>query len=589
MGTFLSWNCRGLRSKLQDIKDIINKFHPICIGLQETFLSSNIPLKLRGYNSVRKDTIHGTGGVCVLTSNLYPSTVLALRTTLQAVAVQVHARKLVTVCSIYLPPHDLINQHDLDNLMDQLPAPFLLFGDFNGHSILWGSDSTNSRGRQIERFISDNCLCLLNSDEKTYFHEPTRTFHSLDLAICSPDILPLLNFIVGSDLHDSDHFPLIVSYTETDFKQCPPRYVFQRADWAAFMQQAVISENMVSMADITHAIQSVVDCLLKAANNTIPKSSPRMRKFRRPWWNEACRDSYREQKKRWNIFRRYPTSENLIAFKRARANARRIRRRSQRESWCRFISSITSFTSSKLLWKKVKAANGVYKDFSFPVLNTGNGVMSSPLDVANTLGEAFAKVSAADNYMPAFIMAKNRAERKSLRFTTRNSYSYNSEFRMNELLTALSKARDTSPGPDGITQILNVLPPSVKGTLYVDDLQISSQGSDMRVIERQLQVAVNRLVDWCDGNGHTISPEKSRCVHFCRKRGIHLDPLIHIRNANIPVVNEVKFLGIIFDLRVKYLPSYESIPNDGYPEEPSWVPIFDKRFPKPKKTPLSLQ
>ncbi|GBN65924.1 hypothetical protein AVEN_168018-1 [Araneus ventricosus] len=86
MCTFLSWNCRGIRSKLQDLKGLINIFNPVCIGLQETFLSSNIPLKLRGYNSVGKDAAIGSnhsGGVCVLTSNLYPSTPLPLHTPLR--------------------------------------------------------------------------------------------------------------------------------------------------------------------------------------------------------------------------------------------------------------------------------------------------------------------------------------------------------------------------------------------------------------------------------------------------------------------------------------------------------------------------
>ncbi|GBM14721.1 hypothetical protein AVEN_130589-1, partial [Araneus ventricosus] len=399
MFTYLSWNCRGIRSKLHDIRTILNNFHPACFCLQETFLASNIPLKLRGYNCVRKDTdtgSHSSGGVCILTSNLYPSTPLTLHTTLQAVAVQVHTRALVTVCCIYLPPHDVITQQQLNNLVDQVPKPFLLLGDFNGHSALWGSDSTNSRGRQIEQFISNNCLCLLNNDEKTYFHEPTRSFHSLDLAICSPDLLPLLNFEVGDDLHNSDHFPLIVSHADSGGAiQLPPRYLFQRADWAAFMQLAGVTEAMVSTADISEAVQHVVDIIINAADNTIPKSSPRLRKFRRPWWNEACRDSYRKQRKCWNVFRRYPTTENLVAFKRARAFARRIRRRSQRESWIQFVSSITSSTSSKHLWKKVKAANGVYKEFSIPVLNTGHASYSSPLAVANILGQTFAQVSAA--------------------------------------------------------------------------------------------------------------------------------------------------------------------------------------------------
>ncbi|GBN87600.1 hypothetical protein AVEN_206551-1, partial [Araneus ventricosus] len=245
--------CRGIRSKFQDLKGLVNYFHPVCIGLQETFLSSNNPLELRGYNSVRKDAATGSnhsGGVYISTSNLYPSIPLTLHTSLQAVTVQVHARTLDTVCSVYLPPHDVISQQDLDVLVDQLPTPFILLGDFNGHSILWGSDVTNSRGRQIEQLISNNCLCLLNNDEKTYFHEPTCTFHSLDLAICSPTLLPLLHFTVGSDLCNSDHFPITVSYADSGGAiQYPPRYLFQRADWDNFMQLADITESMVSTAD----------------------------------------------------------------------------------------------------------------------------------------------------------------------------------------------------------------------------------------------------------------------------------------------------------------------------------------------------
>ncbi|GFS65581.1 putative RNA-directed DNA polymerase from transposon X-element, partial [Trichonephila clavipes] len=91
-------------------------------------------------------------------------------------------------------------------------------------------------------------------------------------------------------------------------------------------------------------------------------------------------------------------------------------------------------------------------------------------------------------------------------------------------------------------------------SLYVDDLQISCEGSDMRMIERQLQTAVNNILKWCDTNGHSISASKSCCVHFCRKRGIHPDPEIRIRDIQIPVVPDVRFLGVIFDRRLTFLP-----------------------------------
>ncbi|GFV86058.1 putative RNA-directed DNA polymerase from transposon X-element [Trichonephila clavipes] len=76
----------------------------------------------------------------------------------------------------------------------------------------------------------------------------------------------------------------------------------------------------------------------------------------------------------------------------------------------------------------------------------------------------------------------------------------------------------------------------------------------MRMIERQLQTAVNNIVKWCDTNGHSISASKSCCVHFCRKRGIHPDPEIRIRDIQIPVVPDVRFLGVIFDRRLTFLP-----------------------------------
>ncbi|GBL94245.1 hypothetical protein AVEN_16774-1 [Araneus ventricosus] len=107
-----------------------------------------------------------------------------------------------------------------------------------------------------------------------------------------------------------------------------------------------------------------------------------------------------------------------------------------------------------------------------------------------------------------------------------------------------------------LSQILHHLPSSVHGNLYVDDLQISCQGSNMDLIERQLQNAVNKLVAWCNNNGHAISPEKSRCVHFCRERSIHLDPVIHINHVAIPVVDDIRFLGVIFDRKLTHPSAY---------------------------------
>ncbi|GFT53940.1 hypothetical protein TNCV_984931, partial [Trichonephila clavipes] len=49
-------------------------------------------------------------------------------------------------------------------------------------------------------------------------------------------------------------------------------------------------------------------------------------------------------------FQEVPTSDNLIAFKRAKALARRSRAVNAGESWIQYVSSITSSTTSQQLW-----------------------------------------------------------------------------------------------------------------------------------------------------------------------------------------------------------------------------------------------
>ncbi|GFU43454.1 uncharacterized protein TNCV_53531 [Trichonephila clavipes] len=94
----------------------------------------------------------------------YPEARLAVtnRTPIQGLSYAAVAKKVTTssVCCLYLPPNVVIRQQDLNDLVDQLPAPFVILGDFNGHSTLWGSVKTNHRGRQIEQVIDSLRPCL---------------------------------------------------------------------------------------------------------------------------------------------------------------------------------------------------------------------------------------------------------------------------------------------------------------------------------------------------------------------------------------------------------------------------------------------
>ncbi|GBM36691.1 hypothetical protein AVEN_221959-1 [Araneus ventricosus] len=170
-------------------------------------------------------------------------------------------------------------------------------------------------------------------------------------------LLPYLSLQVDNDLHNSDHFPLIISdcRRQNSIIHSALRYNFKTANWCKFSSFAKITKEMISNNSIDTAVENVTAVLIAAADRSIPKSSNTFEKQRKVWWNSYCREAKKKQRTAWTRFCRSPTTANLICYKQAKAiSRRRIQRRSKRESWEKYISSINSTISSKKLWERVK-------------------------------------------------------------------------------------------------------------------------------------------------------------------------------------------------------------------------------------------
>lgn len=75
----------------------------------------------------------------------------------------------------------------------------------------------------------------------------------------------------------------------------------------------------------------------------------------------------------------------------------------------------------------------------------------------------------------------------------------------------------------------------------------------MTTVERQLQTSLDKLKLWCDQSGFNFSKTKTVCVHFCQKRGLHLDPSLALNGMHIPVVDKAKILGVYFDRKLSFI------------------------------------
>ena len=56
-----------------------------------------------------------------------------------------------------------------------------------------------------------------------------------------------------------------------------------------------------------------------------------------------------------------------------------------------------------------------------------------------------------------------------------------------------------------------------------------------------------------------IFKNKTQCVHFCEIRQLHLDPHLTIYGRPIPVVSEAKFLGLLFDNKLSFIPHIKAL------------------------------
>ena len=105
-----------------------------------------------------------------------------------------------------------------------------------------------------------------------------------------------------------------------------------------------------------------------------------------------------------------------------------------------------------------------------------------------------------------------------------------------------------------INNITKCLTPRVDGSLYVDNLLICYRSKYIYAIECKLQKCLDKLNKWATENGFRFSQTKTKCVHFCHERKLHNDPCLKLKKKEIPLVNEHKFLGLVFNKKLTFIP-----------------------------------
>ena len=154
-----------MKPNYNEVSLLISENNPSVFCFQETFLKPDDNISLKGlnvYNYVHTDCLRPSGCASIFVKSSFPQRKIDLQTELQATAVSITLEREITKSSVYIPPSFSLNSQHLDNLLQQLPSPYILLGDFNGHNILWGGQNNDSRGELIENFITKNDICIMS-------------------------------------------------------------------------------------------------------------------------------------------------------------------------------------------------------------------------------------------------------------------------------------------------------------------------------------------------------------------------------------------------------------------------------------------
>ena len=189
----LQFNCNGLKGKLDQVIDMMEKNNLKIAALQETKFTnkSKIP-DIPDYALVRsdrgKDNKGGGLAFLVHTTVLFePLLNFPKDKHIEALGIKVSGNSLI---NIYIPPVSSCSAGYVPDITPYLPtSDGYLYGDINAHDPLWHSSIQDARGTLLSQVIGDSDLGVLNTDTPTRLPsngQPT----SPDISLASPSLLP---------------------------------------------------------------------------------------------------------------------------------------------------------------------------------------------------------------------------------------------------------------------------------------------------------------------------------------------------------------------------------------------------------------
>jgi len=299
----MQWNVNGLRSKSVTLNKMIDEHDPDFVLIQETNLSETISwtphpnynMERRDRDTTRsektKDSGKNHGGVITLIRSDINYDVISRSDMLnpadsltEAIGVKARVDKqFITIVNLYIP---VVNSSEDDTRTDSFDPTFLpstkstyIAGDLNAHGYWDQFQPLNPRGGDLERWMDDKGMMVLNSEEST----KTCNNSVPDMTICHEKLFSNSRWELLED-GLSDHLPIL---TTLDVSVHPPfrapaQWSYKKAKWESYTAQ--VEEELKKTpypVNTERAWKNLKTKIIASAKAHIPKGK---RLNAKSWW-----------------------------------------------------------------------------------------------------------------------------------------------------------------------------------------------------------------------------------------------------------------------------------------------------------------
>nr|CAH7736489.1 unnamed protein product [Callosobruchus chinensis] len=356
------WNCRSAIANKNNLEHLLDAENINIALLSETRFKPNTYVNFSGFNTIRQDRSDGRGGVAILLKSNIKYTHIPLRqcSSIMSVCVSIPLQDIATVSliSLYIKPQTRITLQEWSDFFNSLPIPFIIGGDFNSHHMAWGCEYNDPYGERLMEALNRQNLIFLNNGAPTYINCNRKS--AIDLTICSPQLQHQLDWKILSDPSGSD-LPIIVKLTlspeiiRTKNHRC---WNLNKVNWNNYYYEYLNTPHE-SVTDYNSFIQVVN----QAAEATIPKYKNNVQiKRGKPWWTPECSEAINRRRDSFKIYQENPNLTNLLNFKRLDAKAKKVTKKTKRDSWHSYCSSLNSNIPLKKVWQQVNLYKNRRKD-----------------------------------------------------------------------------------------------------------------------------------------------------------------------------------------------------------------------------------